>query len=541
MELKRTILAVVLSMAVLVFFQNYMRPKKPVTGTPGQAVQGETAGQGPASREAPAATARQQTPAATPAPPPAAPEQLRRAVLENDQVRIETSTRAGAVVSAKLKQYKDRIGPDAQPVELLSAPSGLDIVGATRLVDAALPWDAIYTEVEKAPGRVVYAWDAPNGLKIVKTYTLPSEGYALDLTVEVRNPGPRAARDRLGLVMVEDFSGAQKDRLSRYNFAGPAYYAGEKFEEVKLKKLPEGVQVPGPVSWAALVKGYFLMAALPEDEPAGGLRLAAYRGLEKVAEVELTSPVFELGAGQSFTVRYRIYTGPKQQEALAPLGAHLTDVIHYGFFHPIAMPLLWFLKAIYRITGNYGIAIIVLTVLVKILFWPLSARSFRSMQKMKEIQPKLQRLKEKYGNDKERLNREVMQLYKTHKVNPMGGCLPMIVQIPVFFALYRILLGSIELRHAPFMLWIQDLSAKDPYYVTPVLMGVTMFLQQKMTPVTGTNEGQMKMMMYGMPIVFTFLFLNFPSGLVIYWLVNNILSVAQQALMLRKSRSPEAA
>ncbi len=537
MEMKRTILAVVLSMAVLVFFQNYMTPQKPVTGTPGQAVQGETALQAPASPEAPAAASPQ---ASALAPTPTPPQQLRRAVLENEQVRIETSTRAGAVVSAKLKQYKDRIGPDGQPVELLSAPSGLDIVGATRLVDAALAWDAIYTEVEKGHNQVVYAWDAPNGLRIVKTYALPSEGYALDLTVEIRNPGPGAARDRLGLVMVEDFSGAQKDRLSRYNFAGPAYYAGEKFEEVKLKKLPEGVHVPGPVSWAALVKGYFLMAALP-DEPAGGLRLGAYRGMEKVAEVELASPVFELGAGRSYTVRYRIYTGPKQQEALAPLGAHLTDVIHYGFFHPIAMPLLWFLKAIYRITGNYGIAIIVLTILVKVLFWPLSARSFRSMQKMKEIQPKLQRLKEKYGNDKERLNREVMQLYKTHKVNPMGGCLPMIVQIPVFFALYRILLDSIELRHAPFMLWIQDLSAKDPYYVTPLLMGVTMFLQQKMTPATGTNESQMKMMLYGMPVVFTFLFLNFPSGLVIYWLVNNILSVAQQALMLRKSHSPETA
>jgi YidC/Oxa1 family membrane protein insertase len=214
----------------------------------------------------------------------------------------------------------------------------------------------------------------------------------------------------------------------------------------------------------------------------------------------------------------------------------LQEVVNYGFFNVIAQPLAWFLNAIYGVTGNYGISIILLTTCIKAAFWPLSARSFKSMQRMKELQPKMQRLKERYGKDKERLNSEVMQLYKTHKANPMGGCLPMVVQIPFFFALYRILLSSIELRHAPFFWWIQDLSAKDPYYITPLLMGASMFLQQRMTPATAGNEAQMKMMMYGMPVVFTFLFLNFPSGLVVYWLVNNVLSIAQQGLMLRKAK-----
>jgi YidC/Oxa1 family membrane protein insertase len=270
--------------------------------------------------------------------------------------------------------------------------------------------------------------------------------------------------------------------------------------------------------------------------PAPNVRADRRLGLERLVELELTGAPFTLAPGAESAFAYRVYLGPKHASALAPVGAHLERVVDYGWFSVIARPLLAFLNALYAFIGNYGIAIILLTTLVKAVFWPLSAKSFKSMQKMKDLQPKLQKLKERYGKDRERLNMEVMQLYKTHKVNPMGGCLPMLVQIPVFFALYRVLLGSIELRHAPFFLWIQDLSAKDPYYVTPLVMGVTMFLQQKMAPATGMDEMQQKLMLYGMPAIFTFMFLNFPSGLVIYWLVNNVLSIAQQYWMLRQSQ-----
>ena len=251
----------------------------------------------------------------------------------------------------------------------------------------------------------------------------------------------------------------------------------------------------------------------------------------------MAGPVFDLAPGATHSFRYRIYLGPKEASVLTSLGSNLDRLLSYGFFNIIAQPLMLFLNWIYSYIGNYGIAIIILTTLIKMVFWPLSAKSYKSMQRMKELQPKMARLKERHGADKERLNMEVMQLYKTHKVNPLGGCLPMVVQIPFFFALYKILLGSIELRHAPFMLWITDLSAKDPYYITPLLMGASMFLQQRMTPTTGGNETQMKMMMYGMPIIFTFMFLNFPSGLVVYWLVNNLLSVAQQGMMLRQAKA----
>ncbi len=530
MELKRTILAVVLSMAVLIAFQYWVGPKRQAQRPAQETV-----------RSKPAAEPEVGPPVA--APPagerPAAERTARRTVLENRDLRVELSNLGGAVVSAKLKAYRDRIGAGGAPVELFGAPSGLDRAGITALLGGGGGVDPVYQEVERTGRKVVYRWVSPKGLEVEKTYRLPEQGYVLHVDVQVRNGSNAPVRERLGLRMVHDYSSEHKSRLSRYNFQGPAYYAGD-YEEVKLKKAAKGVRVSGAISWAALVNGYFLVAAVPDEGAVADLRIGAHRGMERVVEVELGSPAFDLSPGQAVGFSYRIYAGPKLQEALAPLGSHLTEVVHYGFFHPVAKPLLWFLKAIYRVTGNYGVAIIVLTVLVKAVFWPLSARSFRSMQKMKELQPKLQRLKEKYGDDRERLNREVMQLYRTHRVNPLGGCLPIVVQIPVFFALYRILLGSIELRHAPFMLWIQDLSAKDPYYITPVLMGVTMFLQQKLTPASGTSEGQMKMMLYGMPVVFTFLFLNFPSGLVLYWLVNNILSVLQQAMMLRQSKAAGA-
>jgi len=204
----------------------------------------------------------------------------------------------------------------------------------------------------------------------------------------------------------------------------------------------------------------------------------------------------------------------------------LQKALNFGWFDVIAKPLLIFLKYINEFTHNYGVAIILLTVVIKILFFPLTHKSYKSMKDMQKVQPLMLKIREKYKNDRETLNKETMALYRTHKVNPLGGCLPMILQIPVFFALYKALLGSIELRHAPFLLWINDLSAKDPYYITPIVMGATMFIQQKMTPTVG-DPTQAKMMLL-MPIVFTFMFLNFPSGLVIYWLVNNVLSIGQQ-------------
>ncbi len=530
MDLKRTILAVVLSMAVLLVYQKYFAPQP----SPKRVQQ---AGEKAAEPEKAAPVAAPAVPEQSPPPPASVPTAVavpvRTHLLEGARLDVELSSRGGVVVLARVKDYTDRPGKGGRPVELLAASSGLDLAGTTRLVDANQGGDAVYETVAAGPDRATYRWVSPAGVAVEKTYRLAPDGYSLALDVRVTNGSDRALRDRLGVGLVQDY-GAVEDK---YTFFGPAYLQDGELEEVKLKKVKEGVSVDADVSWVALLEKYFLVAAIPRDGARGGLRLARHRGLEKVVEAELLGPVFDLNPGASVAYTYELYLGPKRSDALATLGSDFSKVVDYGFFDPLAKPLLWFLNTIYGFVGNYGVAIIVLTTLIKLVFWPLSARSFRSMQKMKELQPKMERLKERYGNDKERLNMEVMQLYKTHKVNPLGGCLPMVVQIPFFFALYKILLSSIELRHAPFIFWITDLSAKDPYYVTPLLMGASMFLQQKLTPSTGPNAAQMKMMMYGMPVVFTFLFLNFPSGLVIYWLVNNLLSIAQQAMMLRTPKT----
>jgi YidC/Oxa1 family membrane protein insertase len=253
----------------------------------------------------------------------------------------------------------------------------------------------------------------------------------------------------------------------------------------------------------------------------------------------LVEPPLSLAPGQTGGGDYLVFYGPRDLDVLEPLGHGLAEAVDFGWFDIIAKPMLAALKAIYSVVGNYGVAIIIITILVKLLFWPLTAKSYKSMKQMQKLQPQIKKLREKYKDDKQRMNQEVMQMYKTYKVNPMGGCLPMLVQIPVFIAFYKVLYGSIELRHAPFMLWINDLSAPDrlfpdlgiPYVggipVLTLLMGASMFLQQKMTPATMGDPTQQKMMML-MPIVFTFIFIQFPAGLVLYWLVNNLLSIGQQ-------------
>jgi len=243
----------------------------------------------------------------------------------------------------------------------------------------------------------------------------------------------------------------------------------------------------------------------------------------------MTASPFSLQPGGAFRGNYRVYLGPKVTDPLKELGVGAEGLIDFGFFTVVAKPLLWFLKTTHTVTKNFGIDILILSILIKIIFLPLTQISMKSMKEMQKVQPEMKRLKEQFKNDKARVQQEIMLLYKRRKINPMSGCLPMLVQIPVFIALYNALQNSIEMRHAPFLFWIRDLSAKDPIYITPIIMGATMVLQQKMTP-TAADPAQARIFML-MPIMFTFLFLNFPSGLVLYWMVTNILSIAHQYYM----------
>jgi YidC/Oxa1 family membrane protein insertase len=250
-----------------------------------------------------------------------------------------------------------------------------------------------------------------------------------------------------------------------------------------------------------------------------------------VVGLKLSSPSTRISPNTQQTFPFALYLGPKDMGDLEKGKGELGRVLSFGFWDPVAKPMLFILKLFYKFIPNYGLAIIFLSVLIKVVFWPLTHKGQKSMKEMQKgmqaLQPKLAELKEKYKNNKDELNRRTMELYKTHKVNPLGGCLPLLIQFPVFIALYRVLLSSIELRHAPFIsFWINDLATKDPTYISPLVMGASMFVQQKMTPTAG-DPTQAKMMLL-MPIVFTFMFLNFPSGLVFYWLVSNVLSIGQQ-------------
>lgn len=284
---------------------------------------------------------------------------------------------------------------------------------------------------------------------------------------------------------------------------------------------------------------YFLAAVMPEDQSMN--LKTAYQN--DVYSVILEKSKVTFGGGQNFENHNNYYFGPKRVADLENAPGGVLSAIDYGWFGWIAAPLLTMLKWLYGFVGNWGLAIIALTVIIKLVLSPLSYKSYKSMENMRKIQPLMMKIREKYKDDKQRQNQEVMQLYKTYKINPAGGCLPILVQLPVFLGLYRALLYSIELRQASFIptlpftdiVWLADLSLKDPLYITPIVMGLTMLLQQKLTPTTG-DPTQAKIMMF-MPIIFTVLFINFPAGLVVYWLVNNVLSIIQQYLQLRVKKS----
>ncbi len=317
-----------------------------------------------------------------------------------------------------------------------------------------------------------------------------------------------------------------------YGHDGPVSYIAKSIDRPEVSKL-EAEKILGPdVSWGGFESKYFIASLIPQNPSLTSFRMS--KDNSNLVAVSLKGPKNVIPPGQPGVFSYSLYLGPKDYTLLKAQNVGLENAIDFGdWLKWLAMPLLIALKFLYGYVHNYGVAIIILTILIKVIFWPLGNKSYKSMKEMQKLQPKMAALREKYKDDKTKLSQESMALYKTHKVNPLGGCLPMIVQIPVFFGLYKALLYAIELRHSPFFWWIQDLSAKDPYYITPIVMGATMFIQQKMTP-TGADPMQAKIMLF-MPIIFTFMFLNFPSGLVIYWLFNNVISIGQQVYINRQT------
>ncbi len=380
----------------------------------------------------------------------------------------------------------------------------------------------------------------PSGLEIVKTYIFHEDSYLIDLNIQVKNSTEQSLQGNPQLYQV-NIPFQEKSKFNRFLFSGPASFQSGELQEYKTKEFEEGpMTAQGVFDWVAYEGTYFICAIIPETPKQSTLVI---QGDENLVYSQFSGNLDTLNPGSEIIYNYHLYYGPKKLSLMKEIGYNLDKSIDFGWFDIIAKPTLWLLNFFYSFVRNYGIAIILVTIIFKAVFWPITQKGLKSMKNMQKLQPKMMKIKEKYKSDPQAMNREVMNLYKTYKVNPLGGCLPMILQIPVFFALYKVLLLCIELRHAPFMLWINDLSAPDRLWigfdipwlgglpVLTLLMGASMFIQQKLTPTTADPTQARIMMM--LPIVFTFMFLNFASGLVLYWFVNNLLSILQQQLINR--------
>ncbi|VBB46232.1 Membrane protein insertase YidC [uncultured Desulfatiglans sp.] len=553
---KRTILAFVLSFVVLIGWSLLFAPKeeeRPAQSEPAA----ESALSAPAETQAvDPAVPQPVAPSAGPQPPadPGGQIAQKEVVIETPLYRAVMTNVGPTFKSFKLKRYRETNSPESPWIELLRYMSGAgDFTGVqfgdpVLSVDRNLAFEVGVDSLTLTEGggtqEVVFERRTPEGLVHRQVYRFSAGSYAVDVESEVRNEGtaPVTGAFKAGLTAVPP-----KEKKGYYSYVGLVLYQDRSLEEVKLEDPSEQKQFNGHINWLAYEDDYFMRALLPPEPLTEGRVQAEMLANGWLQGVYVPSAV-TVGAGQAASAKYGLYLGPRDLGSLEEAGRDLDRVVDFGWTDIIAKPLLHLLRFFNQYIHNYGFSIILLTILVKILFWPLTHKSYKSMKEMQKLQPRLAKIREKYKDNKEMMNREMMGLYKTYKVNPMSGCLPMIIQIPVFIALFRLLGSSIELRHAPFFFWINDLSAPDrlfsfsfaipfmtPPYGIPVLtllMGASMFIQQKMTPTPG-DPAQAKIMMF-LPLIFTFMFINFPSGLVLYWLVNNVLSIGQQYRIQKK-------
>jgi len=550
MEQWRLFLAIVLSIFIFflweVFFVSHQPPPPQTSDKPveTQKKPGESA---PAEGPEPSGADVSQTDQKI-------PEKAFNAVtIQSSLYSAEISEKGAALTSFVLKNYRKDVGSNA-PLQQLIPQENHAGTALVRFLDSAPnKWaNARFTTnyggdrlaVGQTPQSISFFWESPGGIVIEKQYTFFPESYRINLSVVIKNLSDRPITDDLILTLQNPMD---KDR-SRFAFEGPFAYINGDLEEIDIGDIEEKDTYSGRIQWAGICDRYFMTVAVPQDTDESRFTLG-HDPDSHMLTVNYMHPVQKILAGTQDTAHFSLYFGPKRMPTLRQYENNLEAAINFGFFDIIAKPCLWLMNFIHdHLIANYGVAIILLTILFKIIFWPLGSKSYKSMAEMKKLQPLMADIRKKYKDDKKKMNEEVMRLYKTYKVNPMSGCLPMVVQIPVFIAFYRMLYEAIELRHAPFMLWINDLSAPDrlfqfdinvplmlPPYGIPVLtiiMGATMFLQQKLSPPPG-DPSQAKFMMM-MPLVLTVIFINFPAGLVLYWLVNNVISIAQQYYITKK-------
>ena len=559
MDIKRTLLWAVLTISGLMLYNNWLlydgrqalfgpTPLTPNVSKP------------PEPKETPSGTpavANPATPQASAAPPSAAdlpkqanlpkPEQGpsisvtnlttgEKHSIKNEVLELEISATGASVINAKLLK---QLGVDKKPITLLQITPQNQYFVRSGLISATsndLP-NHTATFVLSKSGRVdnknfISFISEKGGVRLEKTFFLSDGSYVVEVEHRVTQIGAQGAANLLVLYseLVRDGT-AVSDSEFYSTFTGPALYTDKEkftkidFSDIEKNKVTMPRQIPaGEPGWIAMVQHYFASAWLPSDKTVRDVYVGKVE--QNLYRIGLQTPLAPLAAGASHIEKTRLFIGPQEETLLEKIATGFDLIKDYGYLTVIAKPIFWLLEQIHSYVANWGWAIVILTLLIKLLFFPLSAASYKSMARMKEVQPRLMTLREQLKGDPQKLNRAMMDLYKQEKINPLGGCLPVVVQIPVFIALYWVLLSSVEMRNAPWILWINDLSVPDPYYILPVIMAVSMYVQVKLNP-TPPDPLQAKIMMW-MPIVFSVMFFFFPAGLVLYWVVNNILSIAQQ-------------
>ena len=495
-------------------------------------------------------------PAATPggtAPAPAMPP----VELGNDVLRLRIDPVGANLVGAELLRYSQSEAQNSPPIQLLDDQPTSLFVAESGLVSAsghAPSHSAIYTA--EGPARVdlasgansvsrSFVWSDASGLRVRKTFTLQRGSYVITVREEIHNGGATAwtGNDYRWLRRVppvmKKTAGGSLTNPEAYAFVGASWWSPEdKYETRALSKFEPALDKTVTGGWMAMVQHYFLAAWIPDPNEPMKLSIASNSaGGETYYSIVAQGPGVKIPAGGSHSSSSRLYVGPALQDVLPSVAPGLQLTVDYGWFTLFAGPIYWLLAKIHALIGNWGWSIVLLVLLIKLAMYKLSDAQYSSMAKMRALQPRLEALKERYGDDKQQFQMAMLELYKKEKVNPAGGCLPMLIQIPIFLALYRVLLYSVELRHAPWVGWIHSLSDPDPYFVLPVIYLAVMFATQRLTPTPGMDPTQKKMMQ-AMPLVFGVMFVFFPAGLVLYWVVNGSLGLLQQWWLMRKHGAP---
>ncbi|HVL75296.1 MAG TPA: membrane protein insertase YidC [Noviherbaspirillum sp.] len=554
MDIQRTILWVVFSLSLLLLWDNWMRysgHQSMFFPSPAPTQQAEP-GAAPANGAAPRADVPQATMPATAAPAavpgttaPAASETI---TITTDRYRAEIDTVGGEIKRLELLGHRDTVDPNRNVV-LLDNTAARTYVAQTGLIGGPFPNHRSTFTARPGPRELqnnelqLVMESTQDGVTVVKTYTFHRDSYVIDVRHDVVNNSGAPIAPSVYLQIMRDGNKPAGESALYMTFTGPAIYTeAEKFQKIDFDDVAKGRAkhvTRADDGWVAMVQHYFVTAFVP---PEGVTRENFTRRIDNnLYAVGSIIPMGTVEPGATASMDSRLYSGPQESARLVEVAEGLDLVKDYGWLTILARPIFWLMDQIHKVLGNWGWTIIALTVLIKLAFFPLSAASYRSMAKMKTVTPKLQSIRERYKDEPQKMNQAMMELYKTEKINPLGGCLPILVQIPVFIALYWVLLASVEMRNAPWF-WINDLSSPDtlftipgvnmPIGALPIIMAITMFIQVKLNP-TPPDPIQAKVMM-AMPIVFSVMFFFFPAGLVLYWVVNNILSIAQQWVITRK-------